>query len=250
MKIVRFQYQQSVRYGVLEKEDIFALQGDILNDFKIGEKICNLKDVKILAPVQPGLVVGLGGNYHRLLAVDTSIHSKPEAFLKPPSAVIGHLDNIVYPPIAENIHLEGELAVIMKRAVRHVPEEFALEDYVLGYTCANDVTAHIKGDKGSTRGKSFYTFCPLGPYIVTGLDPDDLKITSRVNGIPVQDGDSTNDMVFNVKQIIRYITEFMALQPLDVILTGTSRTPKFLQIGDVVDVEIEGIGLLRNTVSG
>jgi 2-keto-4-pentenoate hydratase/2-oxohepta-3-ene-1,7-dioic acid hydratase in catechol pathway len=247
MKIIRFPWRQAPIYGVLEGEEVFSLEGNLLGEVSIGKKLCNLNDVRLLAPVQPNIVVGLGGNYHRLLAVDTSIHSKPEAFLKPPSAVIAHLDNIVYPGIVENVHLEGELAVIIKREARHVTEESAL-DYVLGYTCANDVTAHIKGDKNSTRAKSFYTFCPLGPCLVTGLDPDNLKITSRLNGILIQDGDSTSDMVYNVKKIISYITEFMALQPLDVILTGTSRPATLIKPGDVIDIEIEGIGLLRNTV--
>lgn len=248
MKIIRFQGEKSARYGILEGDEVFSLEGDILGHFKAGSRLGKLKEFKLLSPVQPGQVVGLGGNYHSLLAVDTSIHSKPEAFLKPPSAVIGHLDNILYPRLAANVHMEGELAVIMKRAARHVTEKEAL-DYILGYTCANDVTAHIEGDRGSTRAKSFYTFCPLGPCIATGLDPDKLKITSRLNGEAVQKGDPTSDMVFNVPRIISYITEFMALQPLDVILTGTSRPPRMLKNGDVVEIEIEGIGLLSNTVS-
>ncbi|MBN1192062.1 MAG: fumarylacetoacetate hydrolase family protein [Dehalococcoidales bacterium] len=247
MKIVRFQEDKSARYGLLEGNEIFSLEGDLLGKFQAGKKLGKLEDVRLLAPVQPNLVVGLGGNYHSLLAVDTSIHSKPEAFLKPPSAVIGHLDQIIYPQIVTNVHMEGELAVIMKREARHVPEEDAF-DYILGYTCANDVTAHIEGDRGSTRAKSFYTFCPLGPCIATGLDPDNLKITSRLNGELVQEGDPTSDMVFNVRKIISYITEFMALRPLDVVLTGTSRPPKMLKAGDVVEIEIEGIGLLSNSV--
>ncbi len=249
MKIIRFQWQQTERYGIVDGEDVFSLEGEITDKFQAGKKLGKLSEIKLLAPVQPNLVVGLGGNYHSLLAVDTSIHSKPEAFLKPPSAVIGHLDKIIYPKIVKNVHMEGELAVIMKRAARQVPESEAL-DYVLGYTCANDVTAKIEGDRNSTRAKSFYTFCPLGPCIATDLDPDNLKITSRLNGALVQNGDSTSDMVFNVRKIISYITEFMALQPLDVILTGTSRTPTMLKIGDVVEIEIGGIGLLSNTVAG
>lgn len=247
MKIIRFEWEQTVRYGVLDGESVLSLDGDILGEFSAGKKLCNVSDVKLLAPVMPNIVVGLGGNYHSLLAVDTSVHSKPEAFLKPPSAVIGHLDNIIYPKIVDNIHMEGELAVVMKKEARHVSEEQALE-YVLGYTCANDVTAHIEGDKGHARAKSFYTFCPLGPCITTGLDPDNLKITSKLNGTLIQDADSTNDMVFPVRKIISYITEFMALQPLDVILTGTSKPARLINVGDVVDIEIEEIGWLQNTV--
>jgi 2-keto-4-pentenoate hydratase/2-oxohepta-3-ene-1,7-dioic acid hydratase in catechol pathway len=249
VKIIRFQWEQKARYGIVEGEDIFSLEGNILGKFKAGKKLGKMSDVKLLAPVQPNLVVGLGGNYHSLLAVDTSIHSKPEAYLKPPSAVIGHLDKIIYPRIVSNVHMEGEMAVIMKRAARQVPEKEAL-DYILGYTCANDVIAHIEGDRNSTRAKSFYTFCPLGPCIATDLDPDNLKITSRLNGALVQNGDSTSGMVYNVRKIISYITEFMELQPLDVILTGTSRPPTLLKPGDIVEIEIGGIGLLSNTVTG
>ena len=247
MKIIRFQWNEAPTYGILDDESVLSLNGDILGNFTVGKKLCNLGDIKLLAPVQPNIVVGLGGNYHSLLAVDTSIHSKPEAFLKPPSAVIGHLDNIIYPGIVDNVHMEGELAVIVKREARHVPEDQALE-YILGYTCANDVTARIEADRSSTRAKAFYTFCPIGPCIATDLDPDNLKITSRLNDTLIQDSDPTNDMVFNVKKIISYITEFMALQPLDVILTGTSRPPALIKAGDIIEIEIEGIGVLRNTV--
>jgi 2-keto-4-pentenoate hydratase/2-oxohepta-3-ene-1,7-dioic acid hydratase in catechol pathway len=246
VKIIRFEWKQDVKYGVVDGDSVFLLKGDILGDFGIGKKLCRLGDVKLLAPVQPNIVVGIGGNYHSLLKVDTSIHSKPEAFLKPPSCVIGHLDNIIYPKIVDGVHIEGELAVIMKREARHVPEDRALE-YVLGYTCGNDLTAHIEGDRSHTRVKSFYTFCPLGPCIATDIDPSNLNIKSRLNGVLIQD-DYTRDMVFNVSKIISHVTEFMALQPLDVILTGTSRPPTSINVGDTVEVEIEGIGILRNTV--
>jgi 2-keto-4-pentenoate hydratase/2-oxohepta-3-ene-1,7-dioic acid hydratase in catechol pathway len=248
VKIIRFEWEKTPRYGIVDDDSVFTLEGDLLGDFGIGRKLCSLADVKLLAPVQPNIVVGIGGNYHNLLKVDTSIHSKPEAFLKPPSSVIGHLGNIVYPKIVNAVHMEGELAVVMKHEARHVPEERALE-YVLGYTCANDVTAHIEGERSATRVKSFYTFCPLGPCIVTGLDPNKLKITSRLNGVLIQDKDPTSDMVFSVSKIISHVTEFMALRPFDVILTGTSQPPALIKVGDITEVEIEGIGILRNTVT-
>lgn len=248
MNIIRFQWKRAVRYGILDGDDILSLEGDILGKFSAGKKLCDLADVKLLAPVKPNIVVGLGGNYRSLLAVDTSVHTKPQAFIKPASAVIGHLDNIIYPKIANKVHMEGELAVIMKREAMHVPEEKAL-DYVLGYTCANDVTGSITGDTNFTRAKAFYTFCPLGPSIATDLDPDNLKITSKLNGTLVQNNDPTSDMVYNVRKIINYVTEFMALQPLDVILTGTSRPQTFIKTGDVIEIEIREIGLLRNYVT-
>jgi 2-keto-4-pentenoate hydratase/2-oxohepta-3-ene-1,7-dioic acid hydratase in catechol pathway len=248
MKIVRFKWEQAARYGIIDGNDVLSMEGDILGDFSAGEKLCSLDEIEILPPVEPGIVVGLGGNYHSLLAVDTSVHSKPEPFLKPRSAVIGHLGGIIYPKIVDNIHMEAELAIIMKREASHVPEGSG-KDYILGYTCANDVTAHIEDDRGHTRAKALYTFCPIGPYIVTDdIDPDNTTITSWLNGELVQDHDSTTDMVYNIDKIISFITEFMTLNPLDVILTGTARPPALLNVGDVVEIEVGGIGKLKNTI--
>ena len=249
MKIVRFKWEQAAKYGIIDDSDVLSMEGDILGDFSAGEKLCDLDEIEILPPVEPGLVVGLGGNYHSLLAVDTSVHSKPEAFLKPQSAVIGHMDKIVYPKnIVDNVHMEAELAFVMKKQASRVPEGSG-KDYILGYTCANDVTAHIEDDRGHTRAKGFYTFCPIGPYLVIDeIDPDNTTITSRLNGKLVQDHDSTSGMIYNVSKIINYITEFMTLNPLDVVLTGTARPPALLNVGDTVEIEVGGIGTLQNTV--
>ena len=248
MKIIRFEWQQTTQYGVVDNDSVFSIEGSILGDFSIGKKLCNLSDVKLLAPVQPKIVVCIGGNYYRLLReAGREIPSEPSSFLKPSSSVIGHLDNIVYPKVSNEVSFGGELAIIMKYEARNVPEYRALE-YVLGYTCGNDLTAHDLPERFLTRAKSFYTFCPLGPCIATDINPDNLKIRSRLNGVLIQD-DSTSDMIFNVSQIISYITGFMALEPLDVILTGTSRRETKINIGDIIEIEIEGIGILRNTVT-
>jgi len=247
MKIIRFNWKQSTKYGILNGDSVLSLDGDILGDFGAGEKLCNLSDVELLAPVKPNIVVGLGGNYHSLLAVDTSIHSKPEAFLKPQSAIIGHKGNIICPKIVNNVYTEPELAIIIKHEASHVPEGKG-KDYILGYTCANDVAAHIEEDRGHTRSKGSYTFCPIGPCIVTDIDPDNVKITSRLNGKVVQDAVSTSGMIYNINKIISYITAFMTLQPLDVVLTGTATPPAPLNVGDVAEVDIERIGVLSNKV--
>ena len=249
MKIVRFKWEQAPRYGIIDGNDVLSMEGDLLGDITPGKKLSTLDKIEVLPPVEPGLVVGLGGNYHSLLAVDTSVHSKPEAFLKPQSAVIGHLGKIIYPRgIVDNVHMEAELAFVVKKQASHVPEDRG-KDYILGYTCANDVTAHIEDDRGHTRAKGFYTFCPIGPYlIIDEIDPDNTTITSWLNGKLVQEKDSTSDMVYNVGKIISYITEFMTLNPLDVVLTGTARPPALLNPGDVVEIEVAGIGKLQNTV--
>lgn len=248
MKIVRFELGQRIGYGVVDGNTVFSIKGDIYDEFGIGKKLCSLSEVRLLAPVQPKIVVGVGANYYALAKeVGTEIPSEPSLFFKPPSSVVGHLDNIVYPKISNDVRFGGELAVVMKYQARNVPEDRALE-YVLGYTCGNDLTARDLQDRSPIRNKSFYTSCPLGPCVATDINAANLRIKSRLNGILIQD-ESTSDMIFSVSQIISYITEFMALEPFDVILTGTSRKETRINIGDTIEVEIEGIGVLRNTVT-
>lgn len=170
----------------------------------------------------------------------------PELFLKPASSVIGHLDHIVYPEVSNSISCGGELAVVIQSEARKVSEERTLE-YVLGYTCAIDVTAlDLLSDRFPTRAKSYYTFCSLGPYIATVIG-DNLLLRSRVNGNQVLDH-STSGMIFSVAKVISCITQFMALQPLDVILMGTPKPETSVNPGDVVEVELQGISTLRNTI--
>ena len=173
---------------------------------------------------------------------------EPLFFSKPPSSVIGPLEPIVHPILSQQVDYEGELAVVIGRRVRNVTPEKAL-DFVLGYTCGNDVTARDlqRRDDQWTRAKGFDTFCPLGPHIVTDLDPAHLTIRTRVNG-EIRQSTLTTDMVFGVAELIAYISQVMTLEPGDVILTGTPSGVGPLQPGDVVEVEIEGIGTLCNPV--
>ena len=248
MKIIRFEWEQGVRYGVLDGDDVWVIEGDILGSFTAAEKLCALGDVRLLAPVQPKTVACVAANYHQLMKyVDREIPKEPEVFLKPPSAVTGHLGGIVYPTVSRHLTWGGELAVVMKREARNVPEERAL-DFVLGYTCANDVTASdLTAERFPTRAKGFYTFCPLGPCIATDIDGNNVTLKSTLNGQLIVD-DSTSGMIFSVKKAVSYISQFMALEPLDVVLMGTPRPETTVHVGDVVEVEIEGIGTLRNTV--
>lgn len=248
MKIIRFDWEQEVRYGVLDGDDVHAIDGDMFDDFLVGEKLCALGDVRLVAPVQPRAVACVAANYHELMKyVDREIPKEPEVFLKPPSAVTGHLGGIVYPTVSKHLTCGGELAVVLKREARNVPEERAL-DFVLGYTCANDVTASdLTAERFSTRAKGFYTFCPLGPCIATDIDGDNVILKSTLNGQLILD-DPTSGMIFSVKEAVSYISQFMALEPLDVVLMGTPRPETTVDVGDVVEVEIEGIGTLRNRV--
>ena len=248
MKIIRFEWQHIIQYGVVDRGVVYTIEGNICDEFGVGKKLCSLNEVRLLAPVQPKVVVGVGTNYYGLIKeVGMEIPSEPSLFLKPSSSVVGHLESIVYPKISSDVRFGGELTVVIKRVARHVPEDRALE-YVLGYTCGNDLTARDLPDAIPTRSKGFYTFCPLGPCINTGIKANNLRIRSRLNGVLIQD-DSTSDLIFSISQIISYITEFMTLEPFDVILTGTSKKETRINIGDTIEVEIEEIGILRNTVT-
>lgn len=249
MKIIRFEYKGRQEYGYLEGDSISIVSGDIFSGAtETGEKV-SLGDVKVLPPVTPSKIVALGLNYEKH-ARDGGfdIPEEPLLFLKPPSSIIAHLESIIYPSVTDNVHYEGELGVVIGKKAQHVKEEEAL-DYVLGYTVVNDVSAREFQHKDVqwTRGKGFDTFCPIGPVIATGLDPDNLDIKTRLNGKTVQDS-NTNDMIFKTAHQISFISNVMTLLPGDVILTGTPLGVGPFNKGDTVEIEIEGIGVLENPV--
>jgi len=206
-------------------------------------------EAQLLCPVQPGKVVGVGLNYREhAREVGAALPPAPVLFLKPATAVIGPGEPILLPPVSARVDYEAELAVVMGRRGRHIPVA-QVPEYVLGYTCGNDVTARDLQQKDGqwTRSKSFDTFCPLGPWVVPGLDPSHLGVTCRVNGKVRQEG-NTRDLVFSVAELISFISEVMTLEPGDVILTGTPSGIGPLEPGDVVEVEVEGVGVLSNPV--
>lgn len=249
MKLIRFLKNNQPCYGLIEGEAVYAIEGSIFGEFRRGEKVAALTEVSLLAPCQPTKILAVGLNY-RTHAAEAGYDVPPEPllFFKPPSSVIGPLEPIVYPILSQQVDYEGELAVVIGQRVRNVSPQKA-HDFVLGYTCGNDVTARDlqRRDDQWTRAKGFDTFCPLGPLIVTDLDPANLDIQTRVNGQICQSA-TTADMVFSVAELISYISQVMTLEPGDVILTGTPAGVGPLQPGDVVEVEIEGIGILRNPV--
>jgi 2-keto-4-pentenoate hydratase/2-oxohepta-3-ene-1,7-dioic acid hydratase in catechol pathway len=209
-----------------------------------------LDEVRLLAPVIPrSKVVCVGRNYAEHAAeLGGTVSPEPVIFLKPNTAVIGPGDGIVYPPQTRDLHYEGELAVVIGRIARDVPAA-RVGEVVLGYTVANDVTARdLQNRDGQwTRAKSFDTFCPLGPWIVTDVDPADLALTTRLQGRVVQQA-RTAEMVHPVAALVTFISSVMTLLPGDVILTGTPAGVGPMQVGDEVSVTIEGIGTLTNTV--
>jgi 2-keto-4-pentenoate hydratase/2-oxohepta-3-ene-1,7-dioic acid hydratase in catechol pathway len=197
----------------------------------------------------PGKIVGIGLNYRaHAVEMGKAIPEEPLMFLKPPSAVIGDGGSIERPTGYERVDYEGELGVVIGTRARRVPAERSI-DVVAGYVCVNDVTVRDlqKKDGQWTRAKGFDSFCPIGPRVVQGLDPRDLRITTRVNGIVKQDS-STSDLIFDVPALIAFVSRHMTLEPGDLISTGTPAGVGNLAVGDVVEVEIEGIGILRNPV--
>ncbi len=249
MRIARFSIDDEVDFGVVEGDEVAPITGHPFAPFTFTGYRYQLSEVKLLAPVIPSKVVAIGKNYadHAVEMGGTS-PSAPMIFLKPSTAVIGTDEVIAYPPSSQRVDYEGELGVVIGRLCRDVPVESALEA-VLGYTCANDVTARDQqaADGQWSRSKGHDSFCPLGPWLETHLDPADLAISTTLNGEQRQDA-RTAQMVHSVPSLISYISGVMTLLPGDVILTGTPAGIGAMSVGDVVEVTIEGIGTLTNRV--
>lgn len=251
MKLIRYHLDRETAWGAVRDEIVYRLEcAPGAFPLRLGEAVAPVQQVELLAPCQPSKIVAVGLNY-RAHAAESGhpVPAEPVLFMKPPSAVIGPGAAIVYPAqLSQRVDYEAELAVVIGRRARHVPREEAF-DYVLGYTCANDVTARDlqQRDGQWTRAKSFDTFCPLGPWIVPDLEVADVAIRCRLNGMLCQDG-RTADMLFPVDELIAFVSAVMTLEPGDVILTGTPAGIGPLQPGDQVTVEIEGIGNLSNRV--
>lgn len=255
MRVARFAGDDDPRFGLVGDEDgtptIAVLKGDPLYaGYELtGQKIA-VDDVRLLAPVIPrSKVVCVGRNYVAHAAeMGGEVPAEPLVFLKPNTSVVGPGDPIIYPVQSSDVHHEAELAVVIGRICKDVPVE-DVEKVVFGYTAANDVTARDlqRTDGQWARAKGFDSFCPLGPWIETNLDPADLRVTCEVDGELRQDG-RTSDMVFSVADLVAYVSSFMTLLPGDVILTGTPEGVGPITVGDTVSVSVEGIGTLSNQV--
>jgi 2-keto-4-pentenoate hydratase/2-oxohepta-3-ene-1,7-dioic acid hydratase in catechol pathway len=251
MRLVRFRYGDRIATGGIDQgvDDIRILQGTFFEDpLPTGEQV-PLADVRLLAPVLPSKLVCVGKNYAAHAAeFGSDVPEEPLLFLKPSTAVIGPNDPIQLLSISTRVDYEGELAVVIGRLARNVRAEDAYR-YILGYTCANDVTLRDLQHTNDqwARAKGFDGSCPLGPWVETELDPNDIRIETRLNG-DIRQAAQTSDMVFGVAELIEYITTFMTLLPGDAVLTGTPEGVGRLEAGDIVEVEVDGVGALVNPV--
>ena len=249
MRLVRFRSGERIATGSLEGDFVRPLGGTFFDDpLPTGEEI-PLDGVRLLAPVLPSKVVAVGKNYADHAAeMGSDVPEEPVIFLKPSTSVIGPGEPIPYPPQSGRVDHEAELAVVIGRLARRVRAEEAGK-YMLGFTCANDVTARdLQAKDGQwTRAKGFDGFCPLGPWIQTELDPLDVAVECRVDG-DTRQAARTSSLTFGPAELLEFVSSVMTLLPGDVILTGTPAGVGPLQVGDRVEVEVEGIGILENEV--
>lgn len=249
MKIVRFSHGGPIAYGVLEGEAVRVIDGTPFISFTVSEATYALDEVRLLEPAVPTKIVAVGLNYiDHAAELGMEPNDEPILFIKPVSTAIADGDAIVYPAMSSWIEYEAELAIVIKDITHQVSVEKA-PAHILGYTCANDVTARDlqRKDGQWSRAKSFDTFSPVGPCIETDIDPNDLKIELRLNG-EVMQSSNTSNMHFKPDFLVSFISHIMTLCPGDIILTGTPPGVGPMQIGDEVEVAIEGIGTLKNKV--
>lgn len=252
MKFARFIKDSAICHAVVEDNKLKVLKGDFLTEVAFSGIEYDISEVRLLAPVIPGKIIAVGLNYldHIKEFGDRPIPENPTLFLKLPSTVIGPGDDIVMPKNYQRVDFEAELAVVISKHCYEVSPEEA-EEYILGATCLNDVTERIiqKADGQWTRGKNFPTFCPIGPYVVTGLDLDNLDICSRLNGKVMQQS-NTRHFLWNPAKLISFISQSIPLEAGDVVTTGTPSGVAPMAPGDSIEIEIEGVGCLVNNIAG
>ena len=256
VKFARFKVNNNVTFGTVEGDNVREISGTIFGEWTKTDTVHALSDVKLLVPTKPRHVFAMAGNYKSHLA-GAEIPPKfriPQPFFKSPSSLVRHEGRIIIPKDAtEEVHFEAEMVVVIGKRTRRVSNEDAL-DYVLGVTCGNDVSERYwQNDKEEKdvqwwRAKGSDTFGPCGPFIVSGLNYDDLLLTLRLNG-EVKQEERTSQMIHDVAAQVSFISQHVTLLPGDLIFTGTSGKTSALHPHDVVEVELEGVGILRNTVA-
>lgn len=251
MRLIRYQYKDAApRYGWVLENKVGPIEGDPFGEYRRLEAEIPLTEIRLLAPTQPSKILCVGRNYvEHAKEHNAEVPKIPLIFMKPPSAILEPDGTILLPPQSQQVEHEAELVVVIGKRGRFISPEEA-RDYIFGYTVGNDVTARDlqRSDGQWTRAKGFDTFCPFGPWIDTDFDPADAIITCRVNG-QLRQMASTRDMVFSVAQLIAFVSSVMTLEPGDLLFTGTPAGVGPLRPGDVVEVEIEGLGKLLNKVA-
>jgi len=259
VKIVRYLEEDKINYGVLEEREINQIEGDVFGTFSLSSHKVKREEVKLLAPVVPPDIIGIGLNYKgHADEGGLAYPEKPLIFIKLTSSLIGPEDKIVLPKVApDEVDYEAELVIVIGKKAKNV-EKDDVDKYILGYTCGNDVSerdCQLRLDRQWARGKSFDTFCPLGPWVETELsNPDNCRIISRLNGKVMQDS-NTSDMIFSTRELVSYCSKNFTLYPGTIIMSGTPegvgfvrKPPVFLKPDDTIEIEIEGIGKLTNQV--
>jgi 2-keto-4-pentenoate hydratase/2-oxohepta-3-ene-1,7-dioic acid hydratase in catechol pathway len=250
--IARYEIDGTIRYGALEDDKLRRMNGSIADGLTSTEHFDDLSEARLLAPLAAPRIFGVGANYvDHIAEMGMVTPTRPMLFMKPTTAIVGPDDPVILPREAGVVHYEAELAVVIGKPARRVAPEDAA-NVILGYTCANDVSERViqkeEMDQGCLLiGKGFDTFCPLGPVIATGLDPSDLKLEARLNG-ETRQSSSTSDLLFPVPQLVSYLSQAISLQPGDVIITGTPSGVGEIAPGDVMEIALEGVGILRNPV--
>jgi len=249
LKFLRFQYNNKTRYGFIEDNRIIEVSAeDYLSDNHKGLRKCPV-NVKILPPVNPSKIICVGLNYKdHADELGMEIPEEPIIFLKPPSSIIGDGEFIIYPSMSREVDYEVELAAVISKEAKNVGREDA-EDFIAGYTILNDVTARDlqRKDGQWTRAKSFDTFCPIGPWIETDINPHELEISLHLNG-ELRQYSNTQNMIFDVYELVEFVSNIMTLKKGDIIATGTPPGVGSMKPGDEIEASIEGIGTLKNKV--
>lgn len=250
MKYIRFTHNGIEQYGLLSEDNVQCIQGTPFGTWSKTDTFYALDEITINTPCDYSKAICIGLNYRdHAEEFQLPIPTEPIVFLKPSTASLPPLGTVIYPAQCQRLDYEAELAVVIGKTAKHVEEEDAA-DYILGYTCANDITARdLQPKQGQwTIAKGFDTFCPFGPFISDEVDPSNLAVESRLNGITKQHS-NTKHLIFTVPYLVSYLSKVMTLMPGDIILTGTPSGISGMQKGDTIEVIVEGLGILKNTIA-
>ena len=254
-RFVRYQSEDGVSYGLVDGDEVWEIEGDLFGSYTVTPNSFDIGDLEILAPTVPSKVIAVGLNYRshldmaaRDLGTSDEVAQYPGLFAKYPTSIVANGADIVRPADSENLHFEGEMVLVIGKTASNVSVEEA-EDYIFGVTVGNDISERDwqAADLQWLRAKASDTFGPVGPFIVNGLDYGNLMVQTRVNG-EVRQSASSADLIFDIPTIVSYVSRYVTLFPGDLIFTGTPGTTQAMVPGDIVEVEIEGVGILSNQV--